>query len=359
MTLREAIDRYVVLRQATGADFRATASVLGTFCRAVGETVDVADIPVARVHAFVNGTGPLTRYWHRKYSALRGFYRYAVGRHWVPQTPLPTTVPKLPPSIEPYIFTRAEMGRLLNATTHYRRPPLDIEPHTFRALLLLLYGAGVRVGEARRLTWGDVDLPGALLTIRETKFYKTRLVPLGADLTRALQHYADRRQIDGAPQHEATAFFVDRHGAPLRGRTLRYAFAQLRHCAGVVRRDGARYQPRLHDVRHTFVVRRLTTWYRDGADVQTLLPQLSTYLGHVNVAATQVYLTMTPDLLRAACVRFERYASMEDDDARYHHPTRPMDPPLLDGAPGARAQPRAQHPAQLPRYAGHAGAVRQ
>ena len=83
----------------------------------------------------------------------------------------------------------------------------------------------------------------------------------------------------------------------------------------MVRRDGARYQPRLHDVRHTFAVNRLTTWYRDGADVQTLLPQLSTYLGHVNVAATQVYLTMTPELLRVACVRFERYASLKDNDA--------------------------------------------
>ena len=341
MTLREAVDRYVALRQAGGADFRATASVLATFCRAVGEAADVADIPVARVHTFVNGTGPLTRYWHRKYSALRGFYRYATARRWVAQTPLPATIPKPPPSIEPYIFTRAEMRRLLDATTTYRRPPLRIEPHTFRALLLLLYGTGVRVGEARRLTLADVDLPAALLTVRDTKFYKTRLVPLGADVTRAMQHYAERRQTDAAPQHEAAAFFVDRHGAPLRSSTLRHAFAQLRHRARVVRQDGARYQPRLHDIRHTFAVRRLTAWYRDGADVQTLLPHLSTYLGHVNVAATQVYLTMTPELLRAACIRFERYASVEEDDAQCHHPTRPMDPALLVGALGARTQPRA------------------
>ena len=142
------------------------------------------------------------------------------------------------------------MGRLLDATTDYRRPPLRIEPHTFRALLLLLYGAGVRVGEARRLTLGDVDLPAALLTIRDTKFYKTRLVPLGADLTRAMKHYADRRQTDVSPHHEGAAFFVDRHGASLRASMLRRAFAQLRHCAGVVRQDGARYQPRLHDIRH-------------------------------------------------------------------------------------------------------------
>ena len=265
MTLREAIDRYVALRQAAGADFRATASVLATFRRAIGETVDVADIPVARVRAFVNGTGPLTRYWHRKHSALRGFYRYAVARRWVAQTPLPAAVPKQPPSIEPYIFTRAEMRQLLDATTHYRRPPLHIEPHTFRTLLLLLYGTGVRVGEARRLTVGAVDLPAALVTIRDTKFYKTRLVPLGADLTRAMQHYARRRRTDGAPQHEGAAFFTDRHGAPLRESPLRHAFAQLRRCAGVVRHDGARYQPRLHDVRHYSGIRIIPSRLRvDG-----------------------------------------------------------------------------------------------
>ena len=177
---------------------------------------------------------------------------------------MPSTVPKPPPSIVPYIFTRDEMRRLLDATPRYRRPPLHIEPHTFRALLLLLYGAGLRIGEARRLRLGDVDLAAALLTIDATKFYKTRLVPLGADLTRAMQHYAEHRQTRRAPRHDAAAFFVDRHGAPLRGSTVRQAFAQLRRCAGVVRVDGARYQPRLHDVRHTFVVDRLTTWYRHG-----------------------------------------------------------------------------------------------
>ena len=97
---------------------------------------------------------------------------------------------------------------------------------------------------------------------------------------------------------------------------MRRAFAQLRRCAGVSRTDGARYQPRLHDFRHAFVGHRLTSWYRAGADVQRLLPQLSTYLGHVGVTATQVYLTMTPELLREACLRFERYADQEGHHER-------------------------------------------
>jgi integrase/recombinase XerD len=101
---------------------------------------------------------------------------------------------------------------------------------------------------------------------------------------------------------------VDRNGAPLRDYGIRRAFARLRVAADIMRHDGARYQPRLHDLRHSFTVDRLTEWYREGKDVQKLLPALSTYLGHNSVAATQVYLTMTPELLRQASRRFQTYA---------------------------------------------------
>ena len=90
-------------------------------------------------------------------------------------------------------------------------------------------------------------------------------------------------------------------------------FQRLRQKAGICRHDGARYQPRLHDIRHTSAVHHLTAWYRDGADVQRLLPQLATYLGHIQLASTQRYLTMTPELLEHANRRFEHYALAEDD----------------------------------------------
>jgi len=90
-------------------------------------------------------------------------------------------------------------------------------------------------------------------------------------------------------------------------------FRHVRQQAGIYRGDGARYQPRLHDLRHTFAVHRLTSWYRQGADVQKLLPQLSVYLGHVLLASTQVYLRMTPELLTEANARFERYSGQESN----------------------------------------------
>jgi integrase/recombinase XerD len=315
-TTRDAIAQYISIRQAAGADFRPTAKLLDAFCRAVGPEIEIGEIPRERVQAFLDGQGPLTRYWHRKHSALRGLYRFARSHGLVDRVPLPSVIPKPPPAFVPYVYTREEVRQLLEATDHYRTARYHLEPETFRALLLLLYGAALRLGEALHLTLADVDLPAALLTIRDTKFYKTRLVPLGPDLCRAMQQYAEHRQRGRVPQSAESAFLIGRTGRPLLDSTVRGAFAQLRRYAGISRSDGVRYQPRLHDLRHAFVGHRLMTWYRAGANVQQLLPQLSTYLGHVSVAATQVYLTMTPELLREACRRFERYAEREAHHAQ-------------------------------------------
>jgi site-specific recombinase XerD len=163
-------------------------------------------------------------------SALRGFYRFARSHGLVARVPLPTTLPKRPPSETPYIFTRDELRRLLDATARSRTSELD--PSTMRVLLLLLYGAALRLGEALGLTIADVDLDMALLTIRDTKFYKTRLVPVGPDLCRVIQQYAEqRRGRPGAPPSDAT-FLTGRSGRPLRAGTVRRAFARLRQSAG-------------------------------------------------------------------------------------------------------------------------------
>ena len=161
------------------------------------------------------------------------------------------------------------------------------------------------------LTLQDVDLRAAVITIHNTKFHKTRLVPIGLKLNQAMTQYSAQRKEAGHSQNADAPFFVLRRGAPLSVQIVEQAFTRLRRYAGVGRADGARYQPRLHDMRHGFAVHRLTSWYQQGLDVQKLLPYLSTYLGHVSIAATQVYLTMTPELLQAASVRFEQYALPE------------------------------------------------
>jgi site-specific recombinase XerD len=187
-----------------------------------------------------------------------------------------------------------------------------MEPHTFRTLLLLLYGAGLRDGEAVSLNLEDVDLQEALLTIRDTKFYKTRLVPLATELNDVMAAYAKQRKKAGHSQGGDAPFFVTRLGTRVPQHLLQRNFRRLRAQAGIRRQDGARYQPRLHDLRHAAAVHRLIEWYREGKNVNRLLALLSTYLGHVEIASTQLYLTMTPELLHEASKRFAKYVFGED-----------------------------------------------
>ena len=266
------------------------------------------------VSSFLAGAGPLTRNWHRKYTALRVFYRYAVSRGYVRSVPLPTTIPKQPPSLVPYIYSREELRRLLVATATNRDPRFVIEPITLRTILLLLYGAGLRASEALNLNLADVDLITAVLTVRLSKFFKSRLVPLGPQLAQALMAYSTWRGSTASAAEGTAPFFVRRTGERISYNTLEGTFRRIRARAGLRRTDGGRYQPRLHDLRHTFAVHRLIAWYRQGAEVQQVLPQLSAYLGHTCLAATQVYLTITPELLQEAGTLFERYAGTEAAD---------------------------------------------
>ena len=311
MKLAQAVSDYVGYKQSLGMRFATEARALKSFSRALGD-VDLDRIEPEQVRAFLDGTGPMTRFWSRKLDALRGFYRFALARRYTPRSPLPTNVPRCPQAFVPYIYSEDEIKRLLAAAASRER--CNLSSLTCRTLLLVLYGTGLRIGEALGLDLADVDLESALLRIRETKFYKTRIVPVGADLTRVLRDYLLERS-KGAPIPADGPFLLTRQGKRPSRAGAEEAFKQLRRQAKVSRIDGSRYQPRLHDMRHTYAVTRLVRWYREGADVQRLLPQLATYLGHVHISGTQRYLTMTPELLRQASLRFERYALGGNDHA--------------------------------------------
>lgn len=308
MTLREAVDQYVAHRRATGLLFDSGAAVLGTFCRSIGPETPCAEIPAAGVRSFLDGRGRPTRYWQRKRSALAGFYAYATSRGLARPVPLPAETPVLEPPLRPHIYSRPEVRRLLEAADSYQPRHSTVPCAALRTLILLLYATGLRVGEALALRLRDVDLPQALLTVRRAKFHKMRLVPLGADLVRELQAYRSARCASWPPQDEAAAFLADSQGGPLRYKNVGNAFRHVRAAAGVLRTDGARYQPRLHDLRSSFATERLTECYRRGGEVQRLLPLLATYLGHASVAESEPYLAATPALLGEAGRRFERQA---------------------------------------------------
>lgn len=183
-----------------------------------------------------------------------------------------------------------------------------MQPQTLRMLLLLLYGAGLRVGEALSLRFCDVNLVERVLSVWDSKFFKSRLIPIGEWLSAALAEYLSMREDLPVLSGERSRVFVFQTGKALSYTTVRAAFAQMRERAGVQRPKGDHWQPRIHDLRATFAVHRLVAWYREGANVQARLPLLATYLGHTSVAGTMCYLSMIPSLLSEAALRFERYA---------------------------------------------------
>lgn len=317
MKLETAIELYVTLKCSLGAVFLVDACILRSFGRFLGN-VPVKEISGDDCRRFCRGRGPPTRWWERKHQSLRGFFRYLVSRGHLEASPLPDPAPRIPRSFQPYIYSRDELQRLLDATSILKTNRSVLQPRTYRTLLLTLYGAGLRPGEGLRLRCCDVDLSDRILTIWNTKFFKSRLVLIGTDLCKALEAYRMQRQrLLPRPVGDRSAFFASRTGSRISLNRLDDVFAMLREHAGVQRPTTDRYQPRPHDLRHTFATHRLIAWYREDADVQACLPLLATYMGHDSISGTKAYLSMIPELLAEASRRFERYASVgkenEDD----------------------------------------------
>ena len=218
MTLREAIERYIAWRRAHGAKFTSSADVLRCFLRYADGDVACDSVTTTQVLAFLAGKGPLTRYRENKYYALTGFWRYAISRGYATSSPLPDNEPRSPVRPPPYIYSREELRRLFDPANLEisRRGAVQLDAATFRTLLLLLYGAGLRFSEATGLTVADVDLTEAVLTIRATKFYKSRLAPIGPQLSAALDAHMTLRQRDGILPGKDSFFLANgmEHGSP-------------------------------------------------------------------------------------------------------------------------------------------------
>jgi len=317
MKLAQVVEDYVDLKRSIGFHFRNSGNILKAFAREAG-SIDVHDVSQQVVTAFVRGSCQRIRPSSQtKHYALVGLFRFALQRGLLSTSPLQYFVPKWPEYAKPYIYSTDELERILggskilDARNRRSGQAASIPPLTFRTLVLVLYGAGLRLSEALALTVDDVDLSARTLVVRNTKFFKTRLLPIGPKLSSTLGLYAENRLALLNRSPSANTFFLRRQGTAIPGQVAERYFRMVRSHLGMRREDGAYFQQRLHDLRHSFAVHRLVAWYRQGADVQLLLPTLSTYLGHIGLAETQHYLTMTPDLLREAGRRFEDYAIPE------------------------------------------------
>ncbi len=230
----------------------------------------------------------------------------AYVRAWLPQTQVPPTgLLRQARRPTPHIFTDSEIAALLRQARALE-PRDSLRPHTYTTLIGLLVSCGLRISEAVHLRVDDVrlDLNPPLLHIGDSKFHNSRLVVLHPTVVTALRQYASQRQRLGF-DHCCETFFVSEKPGPLPAPSARRTFVQLARQAGIRPPTGP--GPHLHDLRHTFAVRRMLLWYRQGIDVHERLPELSVYLGHVRPQDTYWYLSATPELLAAAAKRFEAF----------------------------------------------------
>ncbi len=239
-------------------------------------------------------------WWAKKLGSIRRFARFHQASDPRTEVPPADLLPYRRRRVDPHIYTDAELSGLLHQA---RRLPDPLTSATYTTILGLLAATGMRVGEALQLDEEDVDWRQAVLTVRHSKFGKSRLVPVHRSTTAALQGYTQIRD-HLRPRRQSPSFFVSRVGTRVIHQDFHHVFLRLVRLSGIDR--GLSRRPRLHDLRHTFAVRTLRDWYRAGVDVEQRLPWLSTYLGHACPTATYWYLTATPQLLSLAAHRLER-----------------------------------------------------
>jgi len=211
-------------------------------------------------------------------------------------------------TFKPYIFSHEEIATLFEGARTMRPWGCDpLLPLRMEVVVGLLYTAGLRLGELARLHIRDYDSRTACLTIRETKFRKSRQVPLSGSANRLVEEYLRQRREVGLSYTQTDTLLCGRWGARANRVAIQARTTKLMRQSGVKPPPGGG-GPRIHDLRHTFAVHCILRWYRDGKNVQALLPRLVTYMGHRDLESTQLYLSVTPDVLREASDRFESLA---------------------------------------------------
>jgi integrase len=299
------VEAYLRYRRCYGFKLSIDATQLRSFARFADE-VDTEDhLTVALAIAWARSSKrpyPLT--WARRIEVLRGFARYCLRDDPATEIPPQGLFGSAHRRLIPHIYTDAELSELLEATSHLA-PEHGLRPATCRCVFGLLASSGLRISEALTLTRDDVNLATGILCIRESKFHKQRLVPLHPSVTASMVTYAGwRDQLVTRPACDR--FFLRDDGRPSSQPGMLYALQTLCQQLGwQPRGDYPRH--RLHDLRHTFIVRSTLRFYEQGIDVDRAVLILSNYVGHAKVSDTYWYFTGIPELMAIAAERFHHY----------------------------------------------------
>lgn len=300
-TLRTAAHEYLATRRALGFKLHAHQRLLDSFTDYLhrrGATTITVELAVAWATQPA-GADPL--WWSRRLCVVRGFARHM--RALDPETEIPPAdmLPMRAGRITPHLYSSADVSALLQMAGAMR-PRLHAA--TYQTLIGLLAVTGMRVGEACRLDRDDVDLAEAVLTVTNSKFGKSRQIPIHASTVAALRGYAHLRDQISPHTSRQPSFFVSTRGTRLQVGNVCARFTALARTAGIPLPTGRRI--RIHDLRHSFAVATLLDWYRASGDTQAHLPLLTTYLGHVDPKSTYWYMQATPELLSLAAQRLEQ-----------------------------------------------------
>lgn len=303
-SLAIALDEYLSMRQGLGVRLRVPAGLLRRFVAFLdGEGQEVITRELALQWAMApRHAQPAT--WAWRLGIVRQFAMWRQATDPRTEVPPPGLLPHRFGRPRPHLYTDGEIRALLTAARALPSP-LRLRGLTYATLFGLLAATGLRISEALTLDDGDVVLDRDLLTIRRTKFGKSRIVPVHRSTTAALLQYAEARD-RLLPRRLTPAFFVSERGTRLAADNTRHTFALVSRQADLrARTAGGRHGrgPRLHDMRHRFAASTLVAWYRAGRDVERELPRLATYLGHVHVNETYWYLEAVPELLHLAAAR--------------------------------------------------------
>ncbi len=299
--LRQHVEDYLGLRRAVGYKLEGAGRLLADFA-AFAERSGVRTVTIDIAVAWARLPSEVSPKWAAKrIGIVRVFTRYLAtvdpNAELLPADLLPARSRR----VTPYLYSDADIAALMAAA---RALPNPLKAATFEALIGLLATTGLRGGEAMRLDRDDVDWVESRLSVRDTKFGKSRQIPLHTTTLEALRHYGCLRD-RLCPTPATRSLFISTSGARLCHATVQPTFRKLlRHAA--VGPTESPPRPRIHDLRHSFAVKTLIHWYRDGEDVQVRMPALSTYLGHVDPGSTYWYLSGAPELLALAAHRLER-----------------------------------------------------
>jgi len=300
-TLRDALAEYLVVRRALGTQLREPARTLGHFVQFLeyeGQEFITTELALRWARQPV-GVQPAT--WARRLTMVRRFAAWLSAFDRRTEVPPRNLIEARHRRNKPHIFTDQQIEQLM-AEAARLDSPTGLRARSYVTLIGLLAATGLRPGEALALDERDVDLQNGVLAIRQTKFGKSRFVPVEHSTRAALAQYAQRRD-KLCPRPRTKAFLISERGRRLDGSAARRTFAKMSCAVGLRRsREGRRLGrgPRLQDFRHSFATRRLVEWYRAGLDVEREMPKLSTYLGHVDVAHTYWYIEAVPELLQLA-----------------------------------------------------------